>query len=314
MSARLSVVIPVKNCLQYLPAAIESIRRQSIDDMEIVVVDDQSTDGLDRWLAEESQRDRRLKCLTGPGQGVAAARNVGLAGCSAPLIAFLDADDCWNDNAIADRLDLLEHRPEIVLSFADHETYSTDGQLLGTDFAYWPRFHSWLGGRQGLLSLGDQAFNLIFAENVCGTSTVLARRDAMNKAGEFDQRLRICEDLDLWLKLSRMGEVWCSTTMTTRALRRADSTSRNLPLLLTCLEIVTTENLPHADARMRAIARARLATVKAELAAAQGRLPQAALHRLESVLRDPTLRAAREFVGATYHALIGKQSTSEAHS
>jgi cellulose synthase/poly-beta-1,6-N-acetylglucosamine synthase-like glycosyltransferase len=310
MPPRLSIIIPVKNCLQYLPTAIESIRRQAIEDVEIVVIDDQSTDGLDRWLAEESQRDRRLKCLTGPGQGVAVARNVGLAACTAPLVGFVDADDQWNDHVIADRLELMEQKPEIVLSFADHETYSVDGRHLASDFAYWPRFSHWLDGRRGLLPLGGRAFDLIFAENVCGTGTVLARRDAMNAAGGFDPRLRICEDWDLWLKLSRQGEVCCSTTVTSRALSRPDSTSRNLPVLLTCLEIVTAEHLPYADRRTRAIARARLATVRADVAEADGRMPQAALHRLRSALHDPTRRAAREFLAAAYQTLTGRRAVS----
>jgi glycosyltransferase involved in cell wall biosynthesis len=310
MLPRLSIIIPVKNCLQYLPTAIESIRDQAIDNIEIVVIDDQSTDGLDRWLAEESRRDARLKCLKGPGQGVAVARNVGLSACTAPLVGFVDADDQWNDHVIADRLALMEKSPEIVLSFADHETYSVDGRHLASDFAYWPRFSRWLNGRRGLLPLEGRAFNLVFAENVCGTGTVLARRDAMNAAGGFDPRLRICEDWDLWLKLSRQGEVWCSTTVTSRALSRPDSTSRNLPLLLTCLEIVTAEHLRYADWRTRAIARARLATVRADVAEADGRMPQAALHRLHSALHDPTRRAAREFLGAAYHTLTDRRAVS----
>lgn len=310
MLPRLSIIIPVKNCLQYLPTAIGSIRRQAIDDIEIVVIDDQSTDGLDRWLAEESRRDRRIKCLTGPGQGVAVARNVGLASCTAPLVGFVDADDQWNDHIITERLELMERKPEIVLSFADHETYSIDGRHGGSEFAYWPRFSRWLDGRQGVFPLHERAFDLIFAENVCGTGTVLARRDAMNAAGGFDPRLRICEDWDLWLKLSRRGEVWCSTTVTSRALRRPDSTSRNLPLLLSCLEVVTAEHLPYADRRTRAMARARLASARAELAEADGRMPQAALHRLRSALHDPTPRRAREFLGAAYHTLAARRVAS----
>jgi glycosyltransferase involved in cell wall biosynthesis len=314
MPARLSVIVPVRNCLPYLPKALDSIRCQKIEDIEIVVIDDQSTDGLDRWLAREAERDPRLKCLVGPGEGVAAARNTGLAACSAPLIGFVDADDSWNDDAIADRLRLMEERPEIVLSFADHESYSVDGRLLGTDFDYWPRFRRWLGTRRGIVPLGHQAFDLIFAENVCGTGTVIARRGAIDAAGGFDRRLRICEDWDLWLKLSRAGEVWCSTALTSRALSRPDSTSKNLPLLLTCLELVTAAHLPHADRRTRAIARARLATVRAEVAEQAGRMPQAVLHRLNSVRLDPTQRAAWEFLGAGYHLLAGKPPISTAPS
>jgi glycosyltransferase involved in cell wall biosynthesis len=311
MSPRLSVIVPVKNCLPYLPKALDSIRRQRIDDLEIVVIDDQSTDGLDRWLAQEAKRDPHLKCGVGPGEGVAAARNAGLALCNAPLIAFVDADDSWKDGAIDDRLGLMEQRPEIVLSFADHESYSMDGRLLGTHFAYWPRFSRWLAGRNGVLPLGEQAFNLMFAENVCGTGTVIARRAAIEAAGRFDRRLRICEDFDLWLKLSRRGEVFCSTTITSHSLNRPGSTSKNLPLGLACLELVTAEHLPYADWRTRAIVKARLATSRAEVAEQAGHMPAAVWHRLHSALLDPTQRSVRELLGAGYY-MLARQSPSPA--
>jgi hypothetical protein len=178
--------------------------------------------------------------------------------------------------------------------------------LLGTDFAYWPGFRRWLAGRRGLLPLGDQAFRLIFAENVCGTGTVIARRSAMEAAGGFKPQLRICEDWDLWLKLSRIGDVWCSTTMTSRALSRPDSTSKDLPLLLTCLESVTAEHLPYADWRTRAIARARVATVRAEVDEQAGLMAQAVLHRLQCALLDPSRRTIWEFLGASYYLLAGR--------
>jgi glycosyltransferase involved in cell wall biosynthesis len=312
MSPRLSVVIPVKDCLPYLPKAIDSIRRQGIDDIETVVIDDQSTDGLDRWLAEEVKRDRNLKSRPGPGEGVAAARNAGLALCNAPLIAFLDADDSWNENAIADRLSLMEENPEVVLTFADHAGFDVDGRPLGTNFGYVPRFQRWLAGRHGLLPLGDRAFNLLFAENVCGTSTVIARRDAIEAAGRFDRRLRICEDWDLWLKLSRAGAVWCSTTLATRALSRSESLSKNLPLLLACMEQVIAKNLPYADTRTRAIARAQLAAARADVAELEGRRPQAAMHQLHSLILDPTPRAAWKRLGVTFGLLSRKPAAAQA--
>ena len=61
MAPRLSIVIPVRNCLPYLPTAVDSIRKQRLDAVEIVVIGDQSTDALDRWLS----RDARLKWLLG---------------------------------------------------------------------------------------------------------------------------------------------------------------------------------------------------------------------------------------------------------
>jgi glycosyltransferase involved in cell wall biosynthesis len=312
MSPRLSVVIPVKNGLRYLPTAISSVRRQQLDEVEIIVVDDQSTDGLDKWLEQEVKKDPRLKPQRGPGAGVAAARNVGLRACNADLVAFLDADDSWNDNVIAERIALMNEHPGISLAFADHESYSIDGKTLGTHFAYFPRFHRWVGSRSGLLPLGPQAFNLLFAENVCGTSTVIARRSALEAAGGFDPNLKICEDWDMWLKLSRTGEVWCSTALASRFLHRADSTSRNSTLLLASLAEVTARHAPYADRRTRAIARARVAAAKADVAEEAGRLPQAVLHRLSSVVTDPTKRAAWELLGTSYRLLSGQRSAGPA--
>ena len=68
MAPRLSIVIPVRNCLPSLPTAVDSIRKQRLDAVEIVVIGDRSTDALDRWLAQVSKRDARLKWSLGPAR------------------------------------------------------------------------------------------------------------------------------------------------------------------------------------------------------------------------------------------------------
>ena len=306
LAASLSVVIPVKNDLIYLPKAIESIRRQNIDGTEIIVVDDQSTDGLDRWLADESRRHGDLKCLTGKGQGAGAARNLGLAEGAAPYVAFLDADDAWFDAAIADRLAVMRESSEILMTFGNAEHYLPDGQFLGTCFEYWPRFSRWLAGRSGLISLGKQAFRLLFVENVCGTDTVIIRRDVLERIGGFDPTLRIGEDWDLWLKVCRMGEVRCTTRPVSRRLRRTDSTSRNLPVLIECLKRVTAAHEHFADPRARAIAQARIETAKADLAELSGRPGEALLHRVRNLLLDPAKRSAWDTLATLYRLVARK--------
>ncbi|MGB8840688.1 MAG: glycosyltransferase family A protein, partial [Aliidongia sp.] len=211
MPVRLSVIIPNYNCRPYLPTALDSVRRQALTDYEIIVVDDGSTDGSAEWLAAEATRDPHLVILTLPGRrnGPSIARNAGIAAARAPIVAFLDADDFWYPDAIADRLALHEADPSAVLSFGDFRSVSPEGRDLGTYFAYRRHFHRWIGGRRGVLPLGRQAIAMIFAEAVCGTSTVLAARDALRAIGGFRADLIYSQDWECWLRLAGQGSVWC---------------------------------------------------------------------------------------------------------
>ncbi|OYW39345.1 MAG: hypothetical protein B7Z35_04325 [Hydrogenophilales bacterium 12-61-10] len=125
MAPRLSVVIPSRDCLAYLPDAIASIRAQeqpggpiAPGSIEIVVVDDGSTDGTGDWLKAQAAHDPLLTALVHAPAGVGAARNAGIAAARAEIIAFLDADDQYLPDALSDRLVLMEQRPAIILSFA----------------------------------------------------------------------------------------------------------------------------------------------------------------------------------------------------
>lgn len=274
MPPRLSVVIPSRDCIAYLPGAIASIRAQEVGEVEIVVVDDGSTDGTGAWLADAAKGDPLLKPLAGPGRGVAAARNLGIAAASAEIIAFLDADDQYLPGALADRLALMEDDPAITLTFADVMSVTPDGALVGYQFEYWPLFRAFLAGRSGLLPLGANAFPMLLAEMVCGTSSVITRRSALAALGGFDERYRISEDWDLWLKLAKLGPVWCSTRRATRYLVRPGSTSRNMAELARTMRAVYEAHVPDPSAvpqPWRGVAQARVLIGEAELAMSQGR-------------------------------------------
>src|ERR1700722_20919914 len=93
MSPKTSVIMPVRNGVRFVEAAIDSALPQLGPDDEIVVVDDASTDSTLSVLAR--MQDRRIRVLNGAGRGVSSARNIGLAAAAGEFIAFLDHDDLW---------------------------------------------------------------------------------------------------------------------------------------------------------------------------------------------------------------------------
>ena len=109
--ARLSVLMTVYNGFPYLPAAVESILGQTYTDFELVIVDDGSTDRSAAYLA--ALDDRRVRIITQPNAGTAAAANRGLAECGGQLLARMDADDVSVAHRFQRQVDELDRRPQI---------------------------------------------------------------------------------------------------------------------------------------------------------------------------------------------------------
>lgn len=302
MTPRLSVVIPTRNCLPYLPAALASIRAQAgapapFGPIEIVVVDDGSTDGSDAFLRAEAEKDPWLTVLVHEPAGVSAARNAGIAVARAPIIGFLDADDQYMPGVVAARMDLMERDPSVVLAFADVVSVTPEGEELGRQFTYWPFFREWIGGRTGLLDLGPDAFAMILAETVCGTSTVIARKSALEAVGGFDTRYRIGEDWDLWLKLAATGNVWCDTVCSTRYLKRPGSASKDTAELVRSVRQIFRERVPDPSRipqPYRRIAQARLLTSDAMLSRERDQRVRAFCQQTAAFLMAPNANAARD--------------------
>lgn len=297
MKPRLSVIIPSRDCLAFLPDAIASVRRQQIGPVEVVVIDDGSSDGTWDYLTAAATRDPLLTPLKGPERGVAAARNAGIAAAASDLIAFLDADDQYLADALSDRLPLMERDASVSLTFADVMSVDPEGHLVGYQFAYWPLFRAFLAGRTGLLPLGRNAFAMLLAEMVCGTSSVLTRRSALAAVGGFDERYRISEDWDLWLKLARHGAVWCSTRRATRYLVRPGSTSRNMAELARTMRQVFDAQVPDPSVipqPWRGVAQARVRIAEAEVAMVEGRHLDAMRRHLDAFRVAPTRVTAKK--------------------
>lgn len=304
-----SVIIPTRDCLRWLPGAIRSIG--SAPDIEIIVFDDGSSDGTSAWLAEAAQSDARIVTMLGTGIGPAKARNLAIAAARAPLLAFLDADDRW----LGEKLDLqlATHRkwPEIALSFTDYRHVTELGEDRGPCFAYWPRFHAIARRQARPFVLGGDAMARIYAEPVIGTSTVIARTDLVRAAGGFAEDLPSSEDWDLWLRLASRGQIVCvPTILMDYLMHRPGSETRNLRTRVLAMRIIGARHRAAASAISRHAVRvfgSRLLAAEAEIAHAEGHDARAAWMFLTAFLRAPSGRALRDALGAARRAVYPKR-------
>lgn len=185
VEGRVSVVMPCYNAGSFLVEAVESVLRQTYDDIELVVVDDGSTD--DSTAALRSYGDR-LRLLHSAHAGPAAARNTGLAACSGEFVAFLDADDYWVPECI-ERLHAALRSSDADLSYCGWQNVGATARR-GTPFVP-PDYED-----------GNKVEALLRNAALWPIHGALTRRAALEEAGGFDTRWRRCEDYDLWLRLA----------------------------------------------------------------------------------------------------------------
>jgi glycosyltransferase involved in cell wall biosynthesis len=296
----ISVVIPSRDARAWLPQSIASIGGAA--EVEIIVVDDGSTDGTAEFLARLAAADPRLVVLQGPRRGASAARNAAIAAARAPLIAFLDADDRWRLDKLAVQAALHAARPEIGFSFTDYRHRRTDGTLGGGCFAFWPRFDARHAGAAEAFVLGADGLAQIYAENVVGTSTVMARTDLLRAAGGFDESLAQAEDWDLWLRLAALAPVGCvPQALAEYRQHRPGNLSSAGAARARAMGVVAARPPPAARARSPGAGRAckaRLLVAEAEAAAASGARLRAATWRMAAFILQPSLRGAREAAAA----------------
>ncbi|WCN08091.1 glycosyltransferase family 2 protein [Marinomonas mediterranea] len=221
-----TVIMPTYNCLEYLPKAVESVLSQNAT-LELIVIDDCSTDGSDEWLHQKSQQDARLKVIKGEHRGVSAARNLAIKEARGHWVAFLDADDYWYADKLEDQLAQLKKHPSCILSFTEYDHFGEKGEYLGTCFDFWPRFQKRVKAEGSVVCLSGEQKTSIYEENIIGTSTVVVQTSYLQAVEGFDETLFSASDWDLWLKISLLGDVLVHKKSTTNYLVRSNSISRN---------------------------------------------------------------------------------------
>jgi glycosyltransferase involved in cell wall biosynthesis len=185
-----SVIVPTYNRAAVLGRAIESVLAQTMRDLELLVVDDASSDETQALLARCG--DPRLRVLRqAQNGGVARARNAGAAAARGRFLAFLDSDDCWAPEKLARQLAVFAVGPPgLGLVFTGIESHDAQGAREQA---------------RPEPSARGFVFPAMLRRNVVlgGGSNALLRRECFEIAGGFDPRLPACEDYDLWLRVSR---------------------------------------------------------------------------------------------------------------
>ncbi len=212
---KVSVIVPLYNGVEFLDETLESVLAQTFRDFEIVIVDDKSNDGAfelaKQWAARYSDRIRVLTHPDHANRGASASRNLAMIEARADLFAFLDSDDTWPADKLAEQVDL----------FARHDELD----LVGGAALYW---RSWTGGTDKLIKAGHRqdivvppvetalhTYPLGAAQAPC-PSTLMVTRELIARIGGFEEEFigpyAMYEDQALLIKCYLHGHVFMANS------------------------------------------------------------------------------------------------------
>jgi glycosyltransferase involved in cell wall biosynthesis len=195
----IDVVIPVYNGAPYIRDCVASVLSQTLQPRHVIIVDDGSTDDTAEVVHALLRCHPILKFhRMDRNSGVSAARNAGIRLSDAPFIAFIDADDIWMPNKLAlQRQIFAKSQQPVGFVHSSFFLIDEDGSTIPHERGLPP------------LLCGDIFSRLLRERNILSgsASSVLIKRDILDKAGVFDDQLYYGEDWDLWLRLAAISEV-----------------------------------------------------------------------------------------------------------
>jgi glycosyltransferase involved in cell wall biosynthesis len=187
-----SVIIPAYNAAGFIGDTLNSVFAQTYSNYEVILVNDGSPDTDELEKVIEPFRDR-LIYLEQENKGPSAARNNAIRKARGELVAFLDSDDNWLPDYLAEQIGLIEGEPRFDMVYSDAWLFG-DSPLAGRRFM------------ECAPSVGPVTFeSLLLYQTSVITSGTVVRRQAVIDAGLFDERFIRCEDFDLWIRLAHRG-------------------------------------------------------------------------------------------------------------
>ncbi|NTV58856.1 MAG: glycosyltransferase [Deltaproteobacteria bacterium] len=189
--AAVSVIIPTFNRAQKIARAVASVLYQTFADYEILVIDDGSEDTTSKALAPFLPH---IQCIThSKNLGVSAARNTGIRASDSPLIAFLDSDDYWLPDKLATQVSFFSEHPEAVACQTEER---------------WIRRGVRVNPMKKHFKPSGEIFEPCLKLCVVSPSAAVVKRSLLEEVGVFDEDFPVCEDYDLWLRISWKYPIW----------------------------------------------------------------------------------------------------------
>ena len=181
---KISVVIPTFNRISLVARAIDSVLKQSLNPYEIIVVDDGSDDGTSEMI---QNKYKSIKLIQQQNNGVSAARNNGIKHAKGDWIGLLDSDDEWTEKKLENQADRLIKTPEYDFCHTNE---------------IWIRNGVRVNQRKKHEKYGGYIFDKCLDICRISPSSVLFRKNILDHIGWFDSQLPVCEDYDLWLRIT----------------------------------------------------------------------------------------------------------------
>lgn len=208
----ISIIIPCFNHGNYLEEALESIFSQQYEAVEIVVVDDGSTDNTKAVTEQYNQ----VKYFYQDNKGLSAARNTGIKNCSGDLLVFLDADDWLLPGALKTNLAFFKSHPDVAfVSGGFKSVYMDSGESIDTTYEV----------------TSDHYINFLRNNFVGMHAAVMYQRWVFDEF-YFNEALRVCEDYDLYLRISKRYPVYHHTHLIAAYRKHSSNMSSDIPKML----------------------------------------------------------------------------------
>lgn len=193
--AKVSVIMPCFNHARFLTESVNGIQRQIHQNLELIIIDDCSSDNSWDVIQGLAKKDERIKTIRHElNQGASKSRNDGLRRAKGDFIGFCDADDIWESRKLSRQINLLEENPDYDVVYCDtiiiDENGSPTGQRFSELFPVPKATSGWL-------------FRELIVRNFINLQSVLMRKECVHSVGYFDEDIKWVEDWWYWVRLSR---------------------------------------------------------------------------------------------------------------
>lgn len=184
--------MPNFNNSRFLPEAIASILQQSFKEIELIIIDDESTDGSAKIIKEFSSKDQRIKSIFSKKIGLANILNLGLSIASYPLIARMDSDDVSLLERLQTQFDFMSANPDVAVVGTPTFVVNESGDVLSKSEHPYD---------------SDAVKKKLVVENCVSHPSTMFRKNVILDAGGFNSHAVYAEDYDLWLRVIKLGKI-----------------------------------------------------------------------------------------------------------